>query len=75
MLIFRRQFKSTGEVINVKDSKFTNRMSTDVSHYDGPKVISNGSKRNLFVVSIMDLNQRLEESDGACLKEKSECTY
>ena len=31
------------------------RMSTDVSHYNGPKVISNGSKRNLFVVSIMDL--------------------
>ena len=30
-------------------------MSTDVSHFNGPKEISNGSKRNLFVVSIMDL--------------------
>ena len=31
------------------------RTSTHVSHYNGPKVISNGSKRNLFVASIMDL--------------------
>ena len=53
VLVFRRQFQSIQVINNVKDLQY--RMSTDVSHYNGPKVISNGSKRSLFVVSIMDL--------------------
>ena len=45
------------QVINVKDSKFIySTVCQLMSHITtGLKQLSNGSKRNLFVVSIMDL--------------------
>ena len=54
MLVFRRQSKSTGH--KCEGLQIYSTVCQLMSHITtGLKQLSNGSKRNLFVVSIMDL--------------------